>query len=45
MSLNPKKLAGILMMSYFPFADPDGLEIFEVLEADAYRSIAADSNR
>ena len=30
-------LAGQVFMSYFPFADPDGLEVFDALEADAYR--------
>ncbi len=29
-------LAGVSMMSYFPFADPDGLEVFDALEADSY---------
>jgi CubicO group peptidase (beta-lactamase class C family) len=29
-------LAGLIMMSYFPFADKDGLDLFEALERDAY---------
>jgi hypothetical protein len=29
-------LAGLIMMSYFPFADQDGLDVFDALEADAY---------
>ena len=37
-----KELAGMVMMSYFPFADPDGLDIFGALESDAYRKFAAD---
>jgi methyl acetate hydrolase len=29
-------LAGLVMFSYFPFADQDGLDLFETLERDAY---------
>jgi CubicO group peptidase (beta-lactamase class C family) len=29
-------LAGLIFMSYFPFADRDGLDLFETLERDAY---------
>lgn len=29
-------LAGLVMLSYFPFADTDGLELFEALERDSY---------
>lgn len=40
--LDPKKdLAGMVMMSYFPFADPDGLDVFDALEADSYRTFGS----
>jgi methyl acetate hydrolase len=34
-------LAGLMMMSYFPFADADGLAVFDALEADSYARFAA----
>lgn len=34
-----RRRAGVLMMSYFPFADPDGLEVFDSLETEAYREL------
>ncbi len=33
-------LAGLVMMSYFPFADQDGLDVFDALEADSYAHFA-----
>ena len=33
-------LAGLIFMSYFPFADKDGLDLFETLERDAYATFA-----
>lgn len=33
-------LAGLVMLSYFPFADADGLELFAALERDAYATYA-----
>lgn len=33
-------LAGLIFMSYFPFADRDGLDLFETLERDAYSTFA-----
>lgn len=39
--LDPKAdLAGVLMLSYFPFADQDGLDVFDALEADSYAQFA-----
>ena len=29
-------LAGLVMLSYFPFADQDGLDLFDALERDSY---------
>lgn len=35
--LDPKaNLAGVSMLSYFPFADRDGLDVFGALEVDSY---------
>lgn len=35
--LDPKsRLAGLAMLSYFPFADPAGLAVFDALERDVY---------
>ena len=36
-----KNLAGLMMMSYFPFADPDSLAIFDTLETDSYLNFSA----
>ena len=33
-------LLGLVMMSYLPFADLDGLDLFEALERDAYATFA-----
>ncbi len=33
-------LAGLVMLSYFPFADQDGLDVFDALEADSYAHFA-----
>lgn len=33
-----KNLTGLVMMSYFPFADQDGLDVFDALETNAYSS-------
>jgi CubicO group peptidase (beta-lactamase class C family) len=39
--VDPKSnLAGLIMMSYLPYADQDGLDLFEVLERDAYATFA-----
>lgn len=34
-------LAGVIMMSYFPFADADGMAVFDALEEDSYATFAA----
>ena len=40
--VDPKSdLAGLVMLSYFPFADQDGLDLFEALERDSYATFAA----
>lgn len=33
-------LAGVIMLSYFPFADEDGMQVFDRLEADSYAQFA-----
>lgn len=33
-------LAGLIFMSYFPFADRDGLDLFETLERETYATFA-----
>ncbi len=38
-------LAGLVMMSYFPFADQDGMDVFDALEADSYATFARQANR
>jgi len=35
------RLAGLIMMSYFPFADADGLGVFDALEAESYAQFTA----
>jgi methyl acetate hydrolase len=35
-----RKLTGLVMMSYFPFADQDGLDVFDAFERDSYAYFA-----
>ena len=35
------RLAGLIMMSYFPFGDADGLAVFDALETESYAQFAA----
>jgi CubicO group peptidase (beta-lactamase class C family) len=38
--IDPKSnLAGLIMLSYLPYADQDGLDLFEALERDAYATL------
>ena len=40
--IDPKSdLAGLIMFSYLPYADQDGLDLFETFERDAYATFAA----
>jgi CubicO group peptidase (beta-lactamase class C family) len=40
--IDPKSdLAGLVLFSYLPYADQDGLDLFETLERDAYATFAS----